>query len=295
MTPLTYNPVQCTGLTCVAVSPNTTENSFTNIPDFLNTLFAANSINTVQAFSNDPNNCPICPDKADLVCEQTLRIQYRDGDTFQIVLHLTNNAGTRIVTLTVANGNITTQTSSLLGTQEVTTYDTCNDNIYCGLTDESYDITGVTVEGDCPPPDLGQACEITPRLGEPGFSVKNCDPKKVIDIKTKFADAVYAWFKRTKYGINTCCEFDLDKIDIKNQMIDLGFKYDPDMCVNKEIIPECCPQPCNAIITILIPESISCPAPTDSDATIEIEEIVMPCDPPTPLRGSTVRARINIG
>ena len=101
--------------------------------------------------------------------------QYRDGDTLQLVLTFTNNAGTRIINLTIANGNITTQTSSLLGTQEVITYETCNSNIYCDLPDVVYDITGVTVEGVCPPPPLGEACEIYPRLGEPGFSVKNCD------------------------------------------------------------------------------------------------------------------------
>lgn len=87
--------------------------------------------------------------------------------------------------------------------------------------------------------DLGEACETTPRLGQPGFSIKNYDPKKAIDIKTKFADSVYAQFKRERYGISTCCEFDLDKIDIKNQLLDLGTIYDPDMCVDEEPIDPC--------------------------------------------------------
>ena len=295
MTPATYNPVECTGLTCTAVSPNTTENSFTNIPDFINAILATAGILTVQAFSNDPDNCPICEPpvvtdsglnfagSADKRCQETFRIQYRDGDTFQIVLTVTNNTGTRIITLTVANNNITTQTSSLVGTQMVTSYQPCNDNIYCALEDEKYDITGVTVEDPCPPPPLGEACEIHPRLGEPGFSVKNCDPKKVIDIKTKFADSVFAWFKRDRYGINTCCEFDLDKIDIKNQLIDLGAIYDPDMCVDGSPIPGgCCPQPCNAVAVLLVPQSITCPPPTNVDVLLEVDEIpTILCEPPT--------------
>ena len=102
-------------------------------------------------------------------------------------------------------------------------------------------ITDPTVGEDCnitlqiiitepPAPPIIETCEVTPRLGEPGFSVKNCDPKTVIKIKNKFSDSVYAWFKRVRYGIDTCCEFDLDKIDIKNQLLELGEMNDPDAC-----------------------------------------------------------------
>ena len=102
-------------------------------------------------------------------------------------------------------------------------------------------VTDPTVGEDCnitlqiiitepPAPPIIETCEVTPRIGEPGFSVKNCDPKTVIKIKNKFSDSVYAWFKRVRYGIDTCCEFDLDKIDIKHQLLELGEMNDPDAC-----------------------------------------------------------------
>lgn len=123
--------------------------------------------------------------------------------------------------------------------------------------EETVDSTFVSCE-ECLPappvqPELGVACEIKPRLGEPGFSSKHCDPKKLIDIKCKFANSVFAQFKRMRYGIETCCEYDLDKIDIKNQMVDLGFLYDPDLCVDEEISTDCCNQPCDAEANIFVP------------------------------------------
>lgn len=91
---------------------------------------------------------------------------------------------------------------------------------------------------------------------EPGFVVKNLTEDEVLAIKNKYADSVYALFKRMRYGIETCCEFDLDKIDIKNQIADLSQIYDPELCVTTE--PECCPAPCSVTTDLFLPDWISC-------------------------------------
>ena len=137
--------------------------------------------------------------------------------------------------------------------------------------------------------DLGEACDVVPRLGEPGFSTKNCDPNQVIKVKTKFADSVYAHFKRTRYGIETCCEFDLDKIDIKNQLIDLGELYDPELCVDGNPISEdCCLQPCNAVAALITPQAIACEPPVNAITTI-----VWPQPPLSPCVFATFSVNIN--
>lgn len=94
---------------------------------------------------------------------------------------------------------------------------------------------------------------------EPGFNPKNFRPEEVIAIKQKYADSVYALFKRMRYGIETCCEFDLDKIDMRNQMVDLGQLYDPDLCVSPDL--ECCPPPCNVIAELILPDWRGCDPP----------------------------------
>lgn len=109
---------------------------------------------------------------------------------------------------------------------------------------------------------------LTPRYNEPGFSIKFCDPDKLVDIKCQFADSVYALFKRMRYGIETCCEYDLDKIDIKNQLMDHGFLYDPDLCISEEPVTSCCPAPTDSVATLIVPLAVSCPAPTGTTALL---------------------------
>lgn len=262
LTPLNIQFVLCQQMTCTNVPLNNPGGltGYANTVDFINQTLASLGILTIQAYNNSFDNCPITQIKP----RETFRLQYRDGDTFRLELVFNNiGQGTNTVIYEVQGSNVMV---SYLNNAD-TPLSTCNDNIYC-LTDpaDSPQIISVMEMGDCPvePIDLGEACDIAPRLGEPGFSTKNCDPKKVIDVKSKFADSVYAQFKRARFGIDTCCEFDLDKIDIKNQLIDLGFIYDPDLCVDGDPIPEdCCLQPCDAEAELIIPLAVSCPAPID--------------------------------
>lgn len=262
LTSSNYNPVYCLGYNCTSVLPNTNENGFSNIPDFLNNLFSSLGIR-LEAYNTAPQFCQIGQN------QQFFKIQYRDGDTFFISLQLVYGSYTGYITIS-NTGNISTQT--ITNEKETTTYELCNTNLYC-TAEDSEDVTVDIWNDGCPqtPVETGIACKITPRLGEPGFSTKNCDPDKVISVKCKYADSVYALFKQMRYGIETCCEFDLDKIDIKNQLIDLGSIYDPDLCISGQPVPfGCCLQPCSAVTTIFVPQTIACAAPTNVNAILTI-------------------------
>lgn len=248
------------------VLSNNNEMGYSNTVDFINNQLAILGLDYMYAQNVALNLCEI---PSEHKAEQ-ISFMYRDGDTISMTLTFTVGTNTITILHQVTAGNITTQTNINNGTDLTT----CNDIIWCPRDPASNPtINGVTVMGDCPvePVDLGEACKIVPRLGEPGFSTKNCDPKKLVDIKCKFADSVYAQFKRTRYGIDTCCEFDLDKIDIKNQLVDLGEIYDPELCVDGDPInDDCCLPPCNAVAELFINLAVPCPAPTDAVADLTV-------------------------
>lgn len=282
LNPSNYIVAECVGLTCTTVPSNTTENCIENVPVFFNLVVSNLGLSDrLQGFCNDPNNCfvqdPIGDPGTPL---ETFRIQYRDGDTFSITFNVTDAAPSSGL-FEVSAGNLTQSTDLLTAT----VLETCNSVTFC-------DPTGATTVSEvsawlfpCPTPipeiELGEACEIKPKIGEPGFSTKHCDPRKVVAIKTKYADSVFALFKRMRYGIETCCEYDLDEIDVKNSLLDLGNKFDPDLCVSGQPVPfGCCPRPCNTIATILIPQALACPAPDSTVALLAIIPANQACPPP---------------
>ena len=311
MTDVNYDPVECSSLVCTSVACGTTENSYANISDYINTVLVSLGLDSdLQALPNDTANAP-----GITYSDTTFKMQYASGSTFQIIVKkdiggvityygynlLPGNtggviAGSSITSATkyipnafevqtslcsdttlvpavtsvvdavceeipscdinasVASTNITVNGGSD-GTITVTPIDNFGAVTYLWNTgDTTSSLTGLApgvytvtvtdtgIGDDCfvtlqiilteppPPPAPPETCEVTPRLGEPGFSAKNCDPKTLIKIKNQYADSVYALFKRMRYGIETCCEFDLDKIDIKHQLLELGEMNDPDAC-----------------------------------------------------------------
>lgn len=282
-----YQVVECTGLNCVSVPINTTENCIENIPIFVNEICTALGI-PLEAYADDPEHCGFgCggPDSGakEGTCREMFRIQYRDGDTFTIEFGITstsNPSNSSLGSFELSPGNLAIQ-NDITDQQSA---EVCSSNVYCPPVEQPITITSIEPwDGPCTPepeptdpegnvlPQLGEACVITPRLGEPGFTTKHCDPKKVVAIKTKFAESVYALFKRMRYGIETCCEFDLDKIDVKNMLLDLGDIYDPDLCVPGQPVPNgCCPQPCNSMATLIVPLTSTCPVPTNTVAVLAL-------------------------
>lgn len=126
---------------------------------------------------------------------------------------------------------------------------------------------------DCLPPipepvELGVACDIRPREAEPGFNIQNCDEEKFLKIKKRYADAIYQEYVAMRYGIKICCDYDLDELEVDNRLLELGEIYNPELCVDGEPVPECCPEPTNVSVDILLPNFTTCPSPTNSSAII---------------------------
>lgn len=271
LTNANYAVVECTDLVCNSVPVNTTENCISNVPAYYNQVFANHNVPLLAQCADPAYNCGGTVD--------VVKIQYNEGSTFTITATFTSNLGaTYQVVYQVASGNVSQLIFYITPGSDPLVFDTCNNATAC--SGKELQVTSVDAFDNCDfptAPETGEACEITPRIGEPGFSAKNCDPKKIIAVKTKFAESVYALFKRMRYGIDTCCEFDLDKADVKNMLVDFGFIYDPDLCVIETPVVDCCLQPCNAVVQVLVPNYITCAAPTNAAAVIALNP---DCDPP---------------
>jgi len=84
-----------------------------------------------------------------------------------------------------------------------------------------------------------------PRKIKPGYDTPGCDPAYTQKVSCTFAEQVYDAMVAVRYGIKICCDQDLQKWDIKKQLLDLRAIYDPALCAN--LIPPCpesCPPVC---------------------------------------------------
>jgi photosystem II stability/assembly factor-like uncharacterized protein len=287
LTPVNYQVVECTDLSCVTVPANTTENCVTNLPTYLNNVFANSNVPELIAECADPAYCE------DLLNTFLCKIQYSQGTTFSITFTIQNNAGTLTYVYSGVGGNVTgLEITDSASPPSVINVLTCNSQSECTgklVLDTTQPILNFT---ECVPvlqPEIGEACVVRPRFAEPGFSTKYCNPEQVVDINCKFGDSVYALFKRMRYGIETCCEYDLDKIEIKKDLMDLGALYDPDMCIPGQPVPfGCCPQPCDVTVELAIPQFVSCEEPENVTAIIDVPFPFQPvtCDEPAGITDS---------
>jgi len=125
----------------------------------------------------------------------------------------------------------------------------------------------------------------------PGFTTPGCPPEYTVKTNCSYASQVYDEMVSIRYGITICCDHDVDKWDIKKQLLDLASIYDPEMCVSS-IIP--CDPPCNVegelFVVTPIPGSpgggggggggVPCPPPTG--VTGVFTNPVDPCPFPDP-------------
>lgn len=79
--------------------------------------------------------------------------------------------------------------------------------------------------------------ELQLRSVKPGYNTPGCSPQYTEKINCNFAEAAYDQMAVTRYGIQVCCDLDLDNLDIKKQELDLRAIFDPELC--KTIVPEC--------------------------------------------------------
>jgi len=282
VTPANYAVVECTDLVCIPVPINTTENCVTNLPTYLNNVFANQGVPYLTAECADPSSCE------GLLNTFLTKIQYPEGTTFSITFTIQSNSGILTYVYTGVGGNVTGLEIINNGVTppEVLSVLTCNSQSECTGNPAVDTTQPILTFAECTPTpqiELGEPCPVRPRLGQPGFTWNGCDPKMVVTVKSKFADSVYALYKRMAYGIETCCEFDLDKIDVKNMLLDLGRIYDPELCVPGQAVPYgCCPQPCDAEATVEIPQFMTCPAPENAIAVLDTGNPPVPALCPAP-------------
>jgi len=111
----------------------------------------------------------------------------------------------------------------------------------------------------------------------PGYYTPGCPPEYTLKINKKFGDQVFNEVAKLRFGITVCCDQDVDKWDIKKELLELKALYDPDFCICSSTT---CDEPCNvtASILVIIPE-INCPQPEEVTGGFEIEPD--PCPDPT--------------
>ena len=84
---------------------------------------------------------------------------------------------------------------------------------------------------DClPKPELPvPSFNLKPRIVKPGYNTPACSEEYYSKVKCKLSEALYQHMASRRYGIEFCCELDLQKWEIKNEILDIeSIKY-PDI------------------------------------------------------------------
>lgn len=122
-----------------------------------------------------------------------------------------------------------------------------------------------------PPPQ-----DLHPRRIKPGFYTPGCPPEYTVKTSCMYGEQVYDAMVAKRYGITICCDHDVDKWDIKMQLLQLKALYDECLCVSAATTSCPCTEPCNVagvatayITEIPVDPGPSCAAPTQSNVTLE--------------------------
>lgn len=125
-----------------------------------------------------------------------------------------------------------------------------------------------------PPPPTPTPYELRPRKIKPGYDTPGCDPEYTQKVDCTFGSQVYDEMVKKRYGITICCEQDVDKWDIKKELLDLKALYDPELC--RSTLATCCP-PCGVEVTLTVyTPGLACPPPANVDVEISLDPIDCP-------------------
>ena len=102
---------------------------------------------------------------------------------------------------------------------------------------------------NCLPPVIPIPAEsLHPRRVKPGYYTPGCDPEYTEKINCSFGEAMYDEMVKVRYGITVCCDYNLELLQIRKELMDLRAIYDPTLCVNT--IPPVDPLvPCPTVVT----------------------------------------------
>jgi hypothetical protein len=92
--------------------------------------------------------------------------------------------------------------------------------------------------------------ELNTRSVKPGFYTPGCPPDYTVKTSCMYAEQVYDEMVAVRYGITICCDHDIDKWDIKKQLLDLKSLFDECLCASA-VCPTCV-APCNVEASVLI-------------------------------------------
>jgi hypothetical protein len=133
----------------------------------------------------------------------------------------------------------------------------------------------ITVYDDCEicltPPPIEEPQLVSQRMVQPGYNTEACPPEYVERIKCSFAEAIYNEYVTRRYGLKTCCEVDLEKYLIKNELLNLESLYNEELCQSRP--HNCCP-PCNVQVDITVYETLTCPIPTITNVELILGQLI---------------------
>ena len=183
---------------------------------------------------------------------------------------------------------------------------TCTFNFCNGGEATSPVIQSFTTCEEClPPPVQPDPPKLFQRQVAPGYTTKVCTPEYVEKVNCKYSEQVYNVMKSIRYGIETCCDDELQKWSIKKDWLTLQEMSDPN-----PIKPDCycylitqntgtndfryidCTGNCQIVtvanselyVCAMYPPKVVCPS-NNLDFTIVKNDIcssTIPCGPPTP-------------
>jgi len=106
------------------------------------------------------------------------------------------------------------------------TYPECTDSTCTGFVTANF-----TTCEECLPSVLPTPFELHVRKVKPGYDTPGCSPEYTEKVLCTFAEGVFDQMAVKRYGITVCCDIDVDKWDIKRQLLELSAIYDPSLCV----------------------------------------------------------------
>lgn len=77
---------------------------------------------------------------------------------------------------------------------------------------------------------IPEVADLRPRSVKPGFYTPGCPPDYTVKTSCMYAEQVYDEMVAVRYGISICCDHDVNRWDIKMQLLQLAAIYDPDLC-----------------------------------------------------------------
>ena len=93
---------------------------------------------------------------------------------------------------------------------------------------------------ECLPPVVEPELKLVVRRVEPGYTTPGCSPEYTEKVLCNFSEIVYDQMIKIRYGITVCCEEDLQKWEIKKELVNLeAIKNTESPCTETDTCSDC--------------------------------------------------------